>query len=388
VDRKAFRPPARVTIVAGKGGVGKTTVSAALAFLAAGSGLTTLVVEVQGQSGLSALFGRDEVLSYRETVLMVPGEAGSGSAELRARTLTPDDALVEYLEGHGLRRVSRRLTSTGTLDVVATAVPGIKDILVLGKVKQLEVASRAAAAPSSPSAPPSPSAPGGSAPSAPGGDAASAPGGSAPGGSAPSAPGGSAASPSRRAADPAGSPPGSPPDFIVVDAPAAGHAVSFLSSAYGLLDAASVGPIRAQAMDVVELLSDPERCQVMLVTVPEETPVNEAVDTAFHLEDRAGVKLAPIVVNGVWPALDLAADPAMRLRSAGVHLDAREVSAVVRSAEFRRHRQSLQAEQIARLAEMLPLPQLPLPYLFTTDLGRSEIEVLAKVLGDRLAAVE
>ena len=79
----------------------------------------------------------------------------------------------------------------------------------------------------------------------------------------------------------------------MVDAPAAGHAVTFLASAYGLLDAATVGPIRTQALDVVALLGDPERCQVMLVTLPEETPVNEAADTAFHLEDRAGVQLAP-----------------------------------------------------------------------------------------------
>src|SRR5581483_2737428 len=93
------------------------------------------------------------------------------------------------------------------------------------------------------------------------------------------------------------------PDCIVVDAPAAGHAVSFLSSAYGLLEAAAVGPIRAQATEVIAMLSDPVRCQVLLVTLPEETPVNEAVDTAFHLEDRAGVQLAPIVVNGLWPEL-------------------------------------------------------------------------------------
>ena len=141
VDPAAFTPPARVTIVAGKGGVGKTTVTAALAGLAARAGLTTLVVEVEGKSGLGALFGRPEPLTYREEVLQPAGAAGPGSGEVRARTLTPDDALVDYLDSHGLRRVSKRLTSTGTLDVVATAVPGIKDILVLGKVKQLEVQS-------------------------------------------------------------------------------------------------------------------------------------------------------------------------------------------------------------------------------------------------------
>jgi anion-transporting ArsA/GET3 family ATPase len=309
-------------IVAGKGGVGKTTVSAALAYHAASSGLETLIVEAEGKSGLTALFDRHEPLGYQEMILLEPGAAGPGSARLRARTLTPDDALVEYLEDHGLRRVSKRLSATGTLDVVATAIPGIKDILVLGKVKQLEMlsASRAEGA----------------------------------------------------------------PQFIVVDAPAAGHAVSFLASPFGLLDAATVGPIRTQAADVVALLSDPERCQVMLVTMPEETPVNEAADTAFHLEDRTGVKLAPIVVNGLWPHLDLPADAAGALTTVGAALGPADLEVLGQAAEFRRQRQQLQDTQVARLADLLPLSQLKLPYLFTTELGRSEIVALSESLGQQL----
>lgn len=304
-----------MTIVAGKGGVGKTTVSATLAYVAAKAGVRTLIVEVEGKSGLPELFGREDALTYEEAVLLEPGEAGPGSAELRARTLTPDDALVEYLESHGLRRVSKRLASTGTLDVVATAIPGIKDILVLGKVKQLEVLSSSGAE--------------------------------------------------------------GAPEFIVVDAPAAGHAVSFLASAYGLLDAAPVGPIREQAVQVTALLADPERCQVMLVTIPEETPVNEAADTAFHLEDRAGVKLAPIVVNGVWPHLDLDLDSAGDLSEGRVRA----------AAEFRMQRQALQEEQVKRLASLLPLPQLTLPFLFSTELDRRDLEALADALAPQLAAV-
>ena len=182
MDVSQFCSATRLLIVAGKGGVGKTTVTAALARMAARAGLKALIVEVEGKSGIGNVFGHDELLGYEEVTL---GE------RLRARTLTPDDALLEYLEEHGMKRVSKRLASSGALDVVSTAVPGIKDILVLGKVKQLE---RAAAA-----------------------------------------------------------------DVIVLDAPAAGHAVTFLTSAQGLLDAARVGPIRAQAQDVVDLLSDPTR---------------------------------------------------------------------------------------------------------------------------------
>jgi anion-transporting ArsA/GET3 family ATPase len=319
MDIAGFCSQTRLLIVAGKGGVGKTTVTATVARMAARAGLTTLIVEVEGKSGLPALFGAGDGLTYAETVLAAGG-GPEGYADVRARTLTPDDALLEYLVDHGMKRISRRLASSGALDVVATAVPGIKDILVLGKVKQLERAEVA--------------------------------------------------------------------DLIIIDAPAAGHAVTFLMSARGLLDAVAVGPIRSQAADVLELLSDPARCQVMLVTLPEETPVNEVVETAFALEDRVGVSLAPVVVNGVYPVIDgLDADPAAAGAAAGLAIDEDTVTMLRRAGDFRRRRQELQAVQLERIAESLPLPQLRLPFLFTTDLGFHEIELLADALGHEVEAM-
>ena len=314
MDPVGFSTQTRVLIVAGKGGVGKTTVTATVARMAALAGLTTLIVEVEGKSGISSVFGRPESLSYEEVVL-APGGGPEGAADVRARTLTPDDALLEYLEDHGMRRVSKRLLSSGAIDVVATAAPGIKDILVLGKVKQLERSNDA--------------------------------------------------------------------DLIVLDAPAAGHAVTFLTSASGLLDAIRVGPIRAQAQDVIDLLSDPARCQVLLVTLPEETPVNEVVETAYKLEDRVGVSLAPVVVNGVYPTLEgLDVDPEAAAKDAGVFLRPGEAESLRAAAAFRQERAALQAEQLKRLATALPLPQLELPFLFTTDLGPAEIDVLAAAFAD------
>jgi len=317
MDVSQFCATARLLIVAGKGGVGKTTVTAAIARMAAGAGISALIVEVEGKSGIGTVFGRREALTYEETLLRGGGGPG-GEADVRARTLTPDDALLEYLEDHGMRRVSRRLANSGALDVVSTAVPGIKDILVLGKVKQLERAQSA--------------------------------------------------------------------DLLVLDAPAAGHAVTFLTSAQGLLDAARVGPIRAQAQDVVDLLSDPARCQVILVTLPEETPVNEVVETAYTLEDRVGIKLGPLVVNGVYPTLDgLGDDPFAAAEAAGVSLSAAQAEALREAAAFRQTRQALQAEQLERLDQALPLPQLRLPFLFTPEVGPSELDTLAAALAGSLA---
>jgi len=297
-----------VVIVAGKGGVGKTAVSAALARAAALAGLSTLIVEVEGKSGLAAMFGQPP-FDYDEVVL-APGGGPGGAADVRARTLTPDDALLEYLEDHGMSRIARRLATSGAIDMVSTAAPGIKDILILGKVKQLE-------------------------------------------------------------RDPSS-------DLVVLDAPAAGHAISFLRSARGLIDAVKVGPINTQARDVLDMLTDPRRCQVMLVTLPEETPVNELIQTAYSLEDEVGVSLGPVVVNGVYPDIDgLEADPEVAASDAGAHLHPGEAEAMRSAARFRLDRMELQAEQVQRLADKLPLPQLHLPYLFSPDLDRGDIEELA-----------
>ena len=229
MDIAAFCRQSRVLVVAGKGGVGKTTITAALARMAARAGLDVLVVELEGKTGVPTAFGgrapsATRVPADRPGRRRPPGGATGAEARdgtpptttpgsVRARRITPDDALLEYLADHGMGRISKRLVSSGALDVVATAIPGIRDILVLGKIKQLERGREA--------------------------------------------------------------------DLILVDAPATGHAMTFLSSAQGLLDAARSGPVRAQAADVVELLSDPERCQVALVTLPEEMPVNEVVEAAY-----------------------------------------------------------------------------------------------------------
>ncbi len=331
MDVGTFCAQSHVLVVAGKGGVGKTTMSAALAKMAAGVGKSVLIVELEGKSGITGAFGRQEDLDYEEVVLVpaapaAPAAAGvgggpTGSGSVRARRLTPDDALIEYLEDHGLRRVSRRLARSGVLDVVSTAIPGIRDVLVLGKVKQLE---REGAA-----------------------------------------------------------------DLIVVDAPATGHAITFLTSASGLVNAARGGPLRTQAQDVVDLLSDPARCRVILVTLPEELPVSETIESAFTLEDKAGVQLGPVIINACDPepvgleraAAEVAAGAGARAGAeAGAPLDPRHLSALEEARQFRLARHAVSTEQVERLRRDLPLPQLLVPALDAESIGAAETEVLADAL--------
>ena len=332
MDPLSFFSQARVFIVTGKGGVGKTTLSGVMANLAARQGLRALVVEL-GTPGasraaepaqLSRLFGLGDVLEYHQVLL----RSGPGEGEVSARALRPDSALVEYLHFHGMRRLSRRLVSSGALDVVATAVPGMPDMLVLGKIKQME----RAAATGQPGA----------------------------------------------------------PDVIVLDAPAAGHAVRFLQSPHGLLDAAGGGAVRAQAEEVVEMLTDAARCQVVLVTTPEETPVSETIETSQLLEDGAGVKLSAVVVNAKFPVLSLpgpmeAAELRALAAAAGVALTEEESSTLAAAGQLRRQRQEAQAAQVARLAAELPLPQLELPFCFSAELGPDQLEALTDALATAVA---
>jgi anion-transporting ArsA/GET3 family ATPase len=302
----------RVIIVAGKGGVGKTTTAAALAVAAARAGRSVLLIELEGKSGLGSMFGFESLSGEAE---VYPG--------VTVLPLAADDALIEYLETHGLGRMSKRLVNSGALDIVATAVPGMKEILVLGKVKALQ---RAGAA-----------------------------------------------------------------DVIIVDGPAAGHAVTFLLSPKGLLDAVRVGPVLTQAVEVTEMLADPDRAQVLLVTLPEETPVNETAETAETFIDRIGLTLGPLVVNGLFPErpfgeLTAAGDVEALAGRAGLAVPDDEAAHLARAAEFVVRRRRLQAEQLARLAERPGLPQVVLPFLFSSDIGRAELEVLADALTAGVAA--
>jgi len=283
-----------VVIVAGKGGVGKTTVTAVVARTAADRGLRVLVVELDDKPGLAAL---------------VP--------DLHVRTIRAASALDEYLQDHGFGRIASRLNSTGVIDVVGTAAPGIDDLVVLGKIKQLE-----------------------------------------------------------RSGD---------WDLIVVDGPAAGHAITMLMSASGVLDAVAGGPLRTQASDVLELLTDPQRCQVVLVTLAETTPVNETIETARQLLDRVGIGLGPIVVNGLEPRLG---EPSVDIETvlteavdAG-RLAGEEVEVLRSAGRFLQQRRDLQRREMARL-EQLDRPLIRLEAMPVAGLDAAGISALAEdvVLG-------
>jgi hypothetical protein len=298
----------RVLIVAGKGGVGSSTVAAAVALLAARRGADVLLVAVDGKPGLGPLLGGPRLTSKEQVLRSLP-KAG----RIRGRTVPPEEAFGDYLELKGVSGLLRKAASAASLDMVAASTPGLEHLLVLGKIKELE-RTRAA-------------------------------------------------------------------DLIVVEAPPAGHAAPFIRSARALQDTVTSGPVRDQADEVAALLADARRAQALLVTLAEETPVNEVIELAYDIEEDLGLALAPLVVNACWPDRPgLALTPATAAKRSGVGLSAADRAALGVSSAFGAARLAVQREQLERLDRDLPLPRLTLPRLATPRLGPGHLDTLADAL--------
>jgi anion-transporting ArsA/GET3 family ATPase len=118
----------KLIVLTGKGGVGKTTMAAALGLMASAAGRRTLVVELGEQSRLSDIFGAAEV---------EPGTQTRLAPKLSAITIDPDRALLEWLQALGGRVSGRVLASSGTFQYFAAAAPGAKELVSMVKIWQL-----------------------------------------------------------------------------------------------------------------------------------------------------------------------------------------------------------------------------------------------------------
>lgn len=123
-----------VVIVAGKGGVGSSTVAAATALVAARDGADVLFISVDGRPGMGPLLGGREIGDRPQTLQRIKG-AGS----ISGRTIPAEQAFADYLELKGVGGLLRRAASAASLPMIAAATPGLEHLLVLGKVKELEL---------------------------------------------------------------------------------------------------------------------------------------------------------------------------------------------------------------------------------------------------------
>ena len=301
-------PEVLLHVVTGKGGTGKTTVASALALALAGRGKTVLLCEVEGRQGIAQTFDVAP-LPYEERLLAKAAEPGHG--DVFALAIDAESALLEYLAMYyRLGRAGRALERFGVVEFATTIAPGVRDVLLTGKV--YEAANR------------------------------------------------NARNKGARHYD-----------AIVLDAPPTGRIAQFLNVNNELAELAKVGPIKSQADTVTTLLRSP-RTAVHLVTVLEEMPVQETIDGIAELR-ADGLPVGGVVVNLVRPQ-DLDADDRAALlagsvdRAAldaalargGVQATAELTDTLVAEGADHAQRRALEDSQRERLHELdVPTYELP-----------------------------
>src|ERR1035437_5144996 len=219
----------RLVIVSGKGGTGKSTAAAALAAIAARRGKSTLLVFTDGRADAASMFGTADP-GYRETLV----EKG-----LHVLTTSFSGVREDFVRsGVPISLVASQILGSSTFQYFTRATPGLPELLLLGKVRQLLQRTRTRA--------------------------------------------------------------GAPRyDVVILDAPATGHALSLLSLPRTLLRTVPGGPLRRLAADLDVLLSDPRQSALVLVAAPSELAARETEEMAEGVKDRAGIASTLLLVNRV-----------------------------------------------------------------------------------------
>jgi anion-transporting ArsA/GET3 family ATPase len=216
----------KLIFVTGKGGVGKTTIAAALAMLGAQHGKRTLACEFDAKGNLADFFETPPTRFQPREI----------QPRLYAMSMNTEESLKEYLSLQlKIPFVARLGPLARTFDFVANAAPGVKEILTVGKVAW-EVRRQSY-------------------------------------------------------------------DLVVVDAVATGHIVGQLAAPDAINELVQVGLVREQTGWMRDILHDTATTGAVIVTAPEEMPVNETIELAGRLSAETKVDLAAVVVNRVLPEL-------------------------------------------------------------------------------------
>jgi len=299
----------RFVLVTGKGGVGKSTVTALRAAASAAAGRRTLVCELNTKERIPGLFGRapsgPRVTSIAENLWSV--------------NIEPAAALEEYeLMKLRFKAVYSLVFENPLVQRFVGMVPGMNDLLLLGKAFNHE-----------------------------------------------------------RERIPPGDDRGRLAwDCVIIDAPATGHGVTFFRLPKVILEHVPVGNMHDEAKGMWDLLTDPRRTAVHLVTLPEELPVQETLELHATLATQLGMPMGALWLNQVPPAWGTA-----ETRAAAAALsrpaEGSPLSAAWTVAQIRRQREA-QAARYATQLESLGLPMRHLPVMYRRDFDHGVLmELLA-----------
>jgi anion-transporting ArsA/GET3 family ATPase len=307
----------KLHFVLGKGGVGKTTMAAALATTLARRGRRTLAVEMDAAGRLPAMLGATGPTAQPLAV----------GRNLSVLSLDGKSALEEYL---GLvipvKRVLTTIFSSRIYQYFVAAAPGLKELMTVGKI-WYEATREDGGTPNW--------------------------------------------------------------DAIVVDAPATGHGLQYLAMPQVAHDTFGAGLVQREAGRVAALLRDPAATAVHLVTLAEDMPVAETLETHARLTGELALPVGRVIVNRVHGRC-FRADVIGRLREGAAAAVGRQralLEAVADRAAEESGWAEINAEQLARLRQALgPDALVEVPFLYAEEFGANELDRVGTVLEGALDA--
>jgi anion-transporting ArsA/GET3 family ATPase len=320
----------KLIVVTGKGGVGKTTITAALGLLAARRGLRTIMVEVGDQHRLPALLGASVEGEHGVEVDLSAHTDLGGQADndggLWSLTIDPDRVLTHWLGKLGGRISARVLGSSSTFQYFVAAAPGAREMLSMVEVWNLTQDKRG-----------------------------------------------------RSNQD---------YDLVLLDAPATGHALAMLRSPRTFAAIARVGPLAGQAQRVRELLLDPARSGYVAVALGSEMAVTETLELQDGLREELERELDAMLVNGMLPKR-FDGEELARIEEAGADGNGALASMAARAARAAYERGRTQQNQLARLRRRQTgtdsAPRvLGVPFVFEAELGLAAVGQIADLLERKL----
>ncbi|BDG08432.1 ArsA family ATPase [Anaeromyxobacter paludicola] len=299
----------RLLIVTGKGGVGKSTISAALALLAARRGKRVLVCEVNAQERIAPLLGAPPTGS-------VIREARPGISTV---VVNPHDSMREYgLMVLKFRTIYEAVFENRVVRYFLKVIPSLAELVMLGKILH-EVRARDAGRPRW--------------------------------------------------------------DLVILDAPATGHAVQLLRVPAALLDTVPAGPLRADAQWMQGLLVDPRATALSIVTLPEEMPVNEAIELDTQVRGVLGIARGALFVNAMP---ERRFEPAERELLLGLQGEPAPLGPAAWAAVLQSRRAEQAERYLGRARAALDLPTHVVPLLPAEEWGPAAVEDVAALLGEEI----
>lgn len=306
----------RLILVAGKGGVGRSTIAAAIAAACARRGRRTLLFEANASDRFGPFFGKatvgTEIVRLREN--------------LYAINTNPTAALEEYgLMILRFKRVYKMVFENRVTRYFLRAIPGLDDYTILGKAWYHTTETDR----------------------------------------------------------------GKPRfDTLVFDLPASGHSLSMLKIPWVITDTVPEGPLTRDARTIKALLTDRERTGLVLVTLAEEMPANEASELSSALGEQLGIGVEQVIINQLYPDRFPSGSPVrtiIDLLSDSNGADG-DVQAVAEHAQMAMRRRDLNARYLEQIRSTVPGAKTELPMLFTRSFGPTEIEHLSQLLEHALGS--